>query len=92
MCRLQAVQHQTAEIYDGLVNIMERLNKYDIDIIINGGNDFVSKLILNGKYELIDGINQEGVPKVMQPEEGPLFPISFTKSIVIAHYVCELLS
>lgn len=53
--------YQTDEIYDGLVNIMEQLNKYDVDIIINGGNDFVLRLILDGKSGLIDGVNQEGV-------------------------------
>jgi endo-alpha-1,4-polygalactosaminidase (GH114 family) len=37
------------------------LRKYDKDIIINGGDVFVSKLIKDKKTELIDGVNQECV-------------------------------
>ncbi|MDE6664098.1 MAG: endo alpha-1,4 polygalactosaminidase [Lachnospiraceae bacterium] len=66
-------QYQTAEIYDGLVNIMEWLNKYDVDIIINGGNDFVSKLILDGKSGLIDGVNQEGVFSSIKDYDNDVF-------------------
>lgn len=70
-------QYQTTEIYDALVNIIERLNEYDIDVIINGGNDFVSQLILDGKSGLIDGVNQEGFPKVMQSEESPFLYFNY---------------
>ena len=66
-------QYKTDEIYDGLINIMERLNKYDIDIIINGGNDFVSKLILDGKTALIDGVNQEGVFSSIRDYDNDVF-------------------
>ncbi|MDE7249245.1 MAG: hypothetical protein K2N82_05025 [Lachnospiraceae bacterium] len=66
-------QYQTAEIYDGLVNIIERLNEYDIDIIINGGNDFVSQLILDGKSGLIDGVNQECVFSSIKDYDNDVF-------------------
>ncbi len=66
-------QYQTAEVYDGLVNIMEQLNKYDIEIIINGGNDFVSKLILDGKSGLIDGVNQESVFSSIKDYDNDIF-------------------
>ena len=66
-------QYQTDEIYDGLVNIIERLNEYDIEIIINGGNDFVSKLILDGKSGLIDGVNQEGVFSSIKDYDNDVF-------------------
>ena len=66
-------QYQTDEIYNGLINIMERLNEYDIEIIINGGNDLVSKLILDGKSELIDGINQEGVFSSIKDYDNDVF-------------------
>lgn len=66
-------QYQTDEIYDGLINIMERLNEYDIEIIINGGNDFVSQLILDGKSGLIDGVNQEGVFSSIKDYDNDVF-------------------
>ncbi|MBD5521036.1 MAG: hypothetical protein HDR03_07380 [Lachnospiraceae bacterium] len=66
-------QYPTDEIYDGLINIMERLNKYDVDIIINGGNEFVSQLILDGRSGLIDGVNQEGVFSSIKDYDNDVF-------------------
>ncbi|WP_408069875.1 endo alpha-1,4 polygalactosaminidase [Butyrivibrio sp. JL13D10] len=49
-------------IYKGLVNILTRLrDKYNLPIIINGGDSFVTKLMDEGKTDLIAGINQESV-------------------------------
>lgn len=66
-------QYPTNEIYGGLINIMERLNEYDIEIIINGGNDFVTQLILDGKSGLIDGVNQEGVFSSIKDYDNDVF-------------------
>ncbi len=52
---------------------MEQLNKYDVDIIINGGNDFVLRLILDGKSGLIDGVNQEGVFSSIEDYDNDVF-------------------
>ena len=54
-------EFQTDEIYQGLVNIMTGLKSYDKPVIINGGKDFVSRLIEENKTGLITGINQESV-------------------------------
>ncbi len=53
--------YQTDEIYEGLVRIIEGLGKYGIDIIINGGDTFVSALIKDDRQSLITGVNQESV-------------------------------
>lgn len=55
--------YMTDGIYDGLVNILERLSLLTDKIIINGGDAFISKYINdNGSINsLISGINQECV-------------------------------
>jgi uncharacterized protein (TIGR01370 family) len=53
--------YKTKKTYQGLTAILQTLRKYDKDIIINGGDVFVSKLIKDKKTELIDGVNQECV-------------------------------
>ena len=53
--------YHTDAVYEGLVVILEKLKKYGIDIIINGGDVFVSRLIKDGKWSLITGVNQESV-------------------------------
>ena len=53
--------YHTDEVYEGLVRIIEGLGKYGIDIIINGGDAFVSRLIKDGRHSLITGVNQETV-------------------------------
>ena len=42
-------------------SIMQRLNSYGVDLIINGGDTFVSHLIKDGEQALISGVNQETV-------------------------------
>lgn len=51
------------EIYDGLVSIIAMLNTYDKDILINGGDSFVSEAVLNRGFPQIQitGVNQECV-------------------------------
>lgn len=50
------------EIYQGLCSILKGLKKYDITLIINGGDLFVSRCIEeNIAFLLFDGINQETV-------------------------------
>ena len=53
--------YPTAEIYNGLVVIMTGLKSYGKPVFINGGNDFVSKLIEEKNSSLITGVNQETV-------------------------------
>ncbi len=55
-------QYQKEEIYQGLITILKGLHKYNLEIIINGGDYFVSKLINEKKdIEIFDGVNQECV-------------------------------
>lgn len=50
------------EIYQGLVDILTGLGKYHVELIVNGGDTFVSKCMEQGVVtELFDGINQESV-------------------------------
>ena len=51
----------TDEIYNGLVTIMTGLRSYGKPVLINGGNDFVSRLIEEKNSALITGVNQETV-------------------------------
>lgn len=53
--------YHTDEVYNGLTAILKGLGQYGIDIIINGGDTLVSKLIEDGKWSLITGVNQETV-------------------------------
>ena len=48
-------------IYKGLVKILTRLQKFHKKITINGGDQFVTPLIKNGKKNLINGVVQEEV-------------------------------
>lgn len=53
--------YMTQDIYSGLKSILEGLQKYDLPIVINGGDTFVTRLMDEGKVDLIDAINQETV-------------------------------
>ncbi|MEN6419830.1 MAG: endo alpha-1,4 polygalactosaminidase [Clostridiaceae bacterium] len=55
--------YPTSEVYDGLVSILSMLNTYHKDILINGGDVFVSKAILEADEPQIEitGVNQECV-------------------------------
>ena len=54
--------YPTEEVFQGLCAILKGLNAYDIPLIINGGDDFVSKCIDEElARSLFDGINQETV-------------------------------
>lgn len=55
-------QYKTEQIYNGLVAILRGLRKYNMKIIINGGDSFITQLI-NKKQDIgiFDGVNQECV-------------------------------
>ncbi|WP_051204685.1 endo alpha-1,4 polygalactosaminidase [Butyrivibrio sp. VCD2006] len=54
--------YQHSWIYKGLVKIITRLrDSYNLPIIVNGGDMFVTQLMDEGKQGLITGINQESV-------------------------------
>lgn len=55
-------QYPSDEIYDGLCSILKGLKSYDLPLLINGGDPFVSRCMAEGKaLSLFDGINQETV-------------------------------
>ncbi len=61
-------------IYKGIVKILTRLkNTYNLPIIINGGNDFVTALLNSGNQNLIDGVNQESVYSTIEDYEKKVF-------------------
>lgn len=47
--------------YDGLIRILQGLREFDLPILINGGDEFVIRLIDEKRHDLIDGVNQESV-------------------------------
>lgn len=53
-------QYQKNKIYKGLITILKNLQQYDMKILINGGDIFVTKLLDEG-LDIFDGINQECV-------------------------------
>lgn len=54
--------YPTDDIFKGLCSILKGLKAYDIPLIINGGDTFVTKCIDdNSALSLFDGINQETV-------------------------------
>ncbi|MEE3362008.1 MAG: endo alpha-1,4 polygalactosaminidase [Anaerovoracaceae bacterium] len=54
--------YKTDAIYEGLCDILEKLSGYDVDLVINGGDAFVTRAMKDGKAEgLIDAVNQETV-------------------------------
>lgn len=55
--------YPTSTVYDGLVTIIESLGQYGKSILINGGDVFVTKAVLDASTPLscITGVNQECV-------------------------------
>lgn len=53
--------NKKSRIYKGLVAILTRLRAFNKDVVLNGGDQFVTPLIKNGKKNLIDGVVQEEV-------------------------------
>lgn len=53
--------YPSQETYEGLIHILSGLRQYSDRVIINGGDVFVTKLIQEGKTDLISGVNQETV-------------------------------
>lgn len=47
--------------YDGLIRILQGLREFGLMILINGGDEFVTRLIDEKRHALIDGVNQESV-------------------------------
>ncbi|MCR4901967.1 MAG: endo alpha-1,4 polygalactosaminidase [Butyrivibrio sp.] len=55
-------QYQKPEIFLGLMNILQGLRNYNIEVIINGGDTFVTECIDdNIAANLFTGVNQESV-------------------------------
>ena len=69
--------YPTDEIYDGLTTILTTIKKLNRKIIINGGNDYVTRYLEeNGTLTpVLDGVNQESVFTAINWEDG-----SFTES------------
>lgn len=66
--------YQHSWIYKGLVKILTGLrDTYHLPIIINGGDFFVTKLMDDGKTDLIAGINQESVFSYIEDYENSVF-------------------
>ena len=50
------------KIYNGLKTILSEVHSHNLPVLINGGDEFVSKAIKEGSYyNLFDGVNQEEV-------------------------------
>ena len=51
-------QYKKNEIYEGLVTILKGLRQYKMEILINGGDTFVERL-MGDEPDVFDGVNQE---------------------------------
>ncbi len=71
--------YQREDIYEGLVSVLEGLHTLDMDIIVNGGDVFVTRLIGEGKASLIGGINQESVYSMIKDYELDEFGVQETE-------------
>lgn len=67
-------QYPTQEIFQALVGVISELEAYRLDIIINGGDVFVSSAILNTTSPLVNitGVNQECVFTSIDFKDGRL--------------------
>lgn len=53
--------YKSDAVYEGLNNVMKKLGESKLPITINGGDEYVKRLIDDGKAQLINGVNQECV-------------------------------
>lgn len=60
-CDVYYVYKESNAMYNGLVTIMKKLHGYGVDVIINGGDVFVTRLMKDKKTDIITGVNQECV-------------------------------
>ncbi len=65
--------YNTDEVYEALINIVGGIDKLGRYVMINGGDTFVSKLIEDGRTDIIDGINQETVFSSIEDYENDVF-------------------
>ena len=56
-------QYHTEDIFEGITLILEHLMKYDISVIINGGDTYVMEFMdMHGSaHQIMTGVNQESV-------------------------------
>jgi len=60
-CDVYAIK-KNDKIYEGLKTILSSIHSHGLPMLINGGDEFVSKAISDGSYNnLFDGVNQEEV-------------------------------
>ena len=72
-CDVYYVYDESDALYKGLLNIVKKLDGYGVDVIINGGDTFVTRLIKDKKAGLIDGVNQESVFSRITDYENDVF-------------------
>ncbi len=72
-CDVYYVYDESDAIYKGLLNIVKKLDGYGVDVIINGGDTFVTRLIKDKKAGIIDGVNQESVFSRITDYENDVF-------------------
>ena len=72
-CDVYSVYNERNGMYKGLVAIMKNLKNLDADVVINGGDVFVKRLIKEEKATLIDGVNQECVFSRIEDYENDVF-------------------
>lgn len=65
--------YQTDEIFEGLVNIFEGLHGYGLTVTVNGGDNFVLRLMDEDKTGIIDGVCQESVETCVEDYDADLF-------------------
>ena len=65
--------YKSDAVYEGLNNVMKKLGESKLPITINGGDEYVKRLIDDGKAQLINGVNQECVFSSIEDYDENLF-------------------
>ena len=66
-------QYPDTRIYQGLKTILYGIAKYEMPVIINGGDTFVTAMIGKGETLPFTGVNQEGVFTTIEDYETDTF-------------------
>jgi endo-alpha-1,4-polygalactosaminidase (GH114 family) len=61
------------DVYKSLIHILEDYEEAELPVLINGADMFVSRLIKEGKEDLIQGVNQETVFSCIRDYENDKF-------------------
>ena len=72
-CDVYYVHDEMDDMYDALLEITKTLKGYGADVIVNGGDVFVKRLMDENRTDIIDGVNQECVFSFIEDYDRDVF-------------------